>query len=87
MGDMQRPAVRAQSPGSGRRRGPLWALSAGRPLFRGRRGRGRVSVLREDAQDRQEVAAGRDRPCPASVPSAFPQGSWPGLSRPLCTFL
>lgn len=33
------------------------------------------------------MASGRDCLCPASVPSAFPQGSWPRLFRPLCTFL
>lgn len=33
------------------------------------------------------MASGRDRLCPAPVPSAFPQGSWPGLFGPLCTLL
>lgn len=41
----------------------------------------------KDPEYRQEVASGRDGPFPASVPSAFPQGSRPRLFRPLCTFL
>lgn len=33
------------------------------------------------------MASGRDGLCLAPVPSAFPQGSWPRLFRPLCTVL
>lgn len=39
-----------------------------------------VWSLKKDPGERQEVASGPDLLCSASMPSTFPQGSWPSCS-------
>lgn len=72
--------------GTGAGPGPLSHRGGHGPHPEGHRGPGRAQGLRKEPEEWQEVASGPDGLRGLSA-STFPHGCWPGLSRPLCTFL